>query len=215
MTDNVFKTFRVAPTNIHGTSMINNKIRTRLSLTMEEYAMADFICEKCQKPNKDFSFNRIRRYLGIWDEQARSIIRNLHAKAIIKKKEGNIIVSDIWSNAHHIGGDILFEEFWEKHNEKQWPGGKGQAKGLFKKLLERGISFEHLISCKRDYFDFMEHEKNNYRQLMGAAVFLNPTNERFNENWREQLDELNGNKSNKPLTASTVTTDMKNNLFNE
>lgn len=203
--------------NTNGITIINHRIRLKLGLTMEEYAMLDFIHNKCFLQNKDFTFERIERYTGLDKDQAAKVIYELNARGMIYKKEGKIHVSNQWAEKHGQETDDAFEIFWQKEENKSWPGSKKVAKTLFMKLLDLGITTEFLIARKRAYFDYLRQPEASYRQTMMATVFLNEKTERYNEPWEDYTAELKGKRNGWPteVTNSNITLEAKEHLFDK
>ena len=110
--------------------------------------------------------------------------------------------------------DTDFERFWEPIFGKKWTGSKSDAKNKFNKALKEA-SANTLIVAKNDYFSYLSVCSFD-RMVMGASVFLNTTNKRWEEDWHSQKnDEL---KKQGKFVASAPTnapTKSVDDLFND
>ena len=187
--EKAFENFVVKETtDVYGTTTILHKQRTQLKLSTAEYVMADFIAYANSK-NKPASLDYAKRRIGIKREKWNALLHSLIKKQIIIMDiKGNISVTRLWLDAFMIGEE-WFEAFWLVKNKPFWPGSKKDAHKKFIKVCKK-FDPEYIIRQRDAYIKFLAHPKNEFRSKMGAPVFLNPQTERFNEDWNQQLKDL-------------------------
>lgn len=176
--------------------MINHKIRFRLGLSFEEYAMIEFIEKHYAQKKAKVSYDDIFVKLGIEQDDARTLIRTLIEKKfihVVEGSEGRIFEIDIRWKAQFEVSEEEFEEFWTIGG-KPWPGSKIGTK---KKYIEtrRKYSKEYIFKQARAYFKHLTFE--TWKKPMGGEVFINIEKERFREDWTSQIP------SNKPSTNNS------------
>ena len=181
--------------DVHGTSVIDHKLRVKMGLMMVEYVMLDFI-HRVTIQKKAIDYGRIRRWTGLTDaNEIRRIIGVLENKGLIivedliedgKAKRRIKGVSRKFQNICHTKEDDDFETFWSPAFEKKWTGSKQEAKKLFQVACSK-FGASHVLNQKFNYFKFLSLPENAYRSVMMATVFLNMTKQRFNEPWDEYL----------------------------
>lgn len=195
---------------IYGSTTISHAKRVRMGLTIAEYTVADFVAYANSK-RKLVTFEYAYRRIGLSKELLLPILASLRDKEFITIDGSNIRTTEKWDETFRISQQ-WFEEFWFYKGKAVWPGSKKEAQAQFEKTC-REYEPQYIISCRDAYMDFMAHPDNSYRKLMGAAVFLNPKTERFNEQWRHQLHNLTGKHTPMPRQVEKISRKEKENLF--
>lgn len=195
---------------IYGNTTINHAVRVRLGLSFAEYVMADFI-DYANSKRKLVTYEYMYRRIGMKDKnQISTLTGSLRDKGMITIDGPNFKVTRLWMDAFMISEE-WFNAFWNINGKPYWGGSKADAQKKFT-LLCRKYTPEYLINCRDAYVKFMKHPKNDFRQVMGAPVFLNPETERFKEDWKLQLDRLNG-KGFSEAKKPELTAEAKERMF--
>lgn len=202
---------------VHGMTPMFHRVRYALKLTMEEYAVAHLIFD-LENRAKEIIYARFMSYLGMEDiDEINRIIKSLQDKKIIKFIDGVPTVTAAWTELHNENTNEQFEIFWHNSQGRTWPGSKQLA---FQRYIEAAKlhDFQYLLDQKKAYFALLNAPGNEFRNTMQASEFLNIKNERFRENWSEQLDELltrKGVKSTDPKQKVVLTEADKDKLFHD
>ena len=184
--------FSIQP--VTGTSIINHQARVKLGLTMEEYAVMEYI-EKCSRDSIPVSYTALYEKTGIEHDDAKVLFVDLWERNFIEVTQ-NLSMYKPTSKWHEGFSTIKneFEEFWtSKHfvtvNGKKcisWCGSKQDAINKFAKA-RKIESFEYLINQKNLYFKMIA--SSDFRQVMGCSVFLNTETKRYSEDWEKQVNK--------------------------
>lgn len=209
-----FKNIRSQARSPIGTTIIDHKIRFNLGLTLAEYCMMSLIVDlKIKK--KPVDYDRIEIYLGFSKEQAMKILKSLLEKEFIQKHETGITVTVKWTSSFLID-DSEFEEFLlNKDTGKMfWTGSRKDIREKYI-LARRHYSHEHLMKQKYWYQKLLEHPEMKFRNVMGGSVWLNLKTERFNEDWKEQYQDLVAKSSvtEKKPKESGITSEDKQKMY--
>ena len=184
---------------INGVSEINQKFRHNLGITCDEYVLLD-ILYKLEVKKEPLTFDYTYRKLGLSTDETKSQIKSLMTKGYVTLKDKMFFVYDQWKKLFSIS-EGEFETFWVYKGKVYWTGSKPDAK---KKYTEcrKNYSAEYLLNQRDGYFALLELQKD-WRQVMGASVFLNPKTERFRENFYEQIKRIKPviQKEEQQLTA--------------
>ena len=200
-----------------GTTMILHKPRTKLGLTLGEYTVAKLI-EYCETNNKELTGERAFLHIGIETEDLVEYIDSLINQGIARWNEGDLhpILLLKWHKIHSEAISEQFDRFWEKEYGIRWGGSKAQARQKFD-ILMKEIDFAYIMAQKRAYFMFLCLPENDWRHVMGGAVFLGKTDKRYSENWAVQLKEAGAKR--KPIDTlgsdkrPKITKQKKKDLF--
>lgn len=196
------------PTNstaeISGTSVINHKIRVSLVLSCNEYVMMDYLH---RKGTEGFYQDKIYLNTGFNEEQTKILLNKLLQKGFLHNSNNNFSLGDKWARAFPDAEED-FKNFWYKDGKAVWPGSKPQAKYFYFEL-RKFVKKEVLIESRDNYFQFLELVKETgfNRATMAAERWLNPKNEYYNSNWKEQAEIINPDKfkeESKPLTEAEI-----------
>lgn len=186
---------------IYGITEINHRLRVKGKLTCNEYVLCSAIESYQIKNVIDFSAEDIYRNTGLKIDYFKTkLIPKLIIDGYIRihEKTKRPQLTDKWFNIFTIS-NLEFDNFWcdksGQFGEKDkvvWMGSKKQALKLYKKVREK-FSENHLLRQRYYYFKFLDLYNNKYntsRQKMMATVWLNPQNERFNEDWKQYCKDL-------------------------
>lgn len=187
-----FKHTKHKPT---GRSLILHRQRIQLGLSMEEYALMAFI-ETRKAKNLPVSYDKIEKYLGIDPIHAKELLIMLKQKELIRNEKG-IVITDKWFSVFEIS-EKEFEDFWNINSKPCWPGSRKESLKMYikaRKLFDK----DFLLQQRNAYFKFLQEPENEYRSKMSCSTFLNPENEKFNQNWTKEVttSEQKAEKINK------------------
>ena len=212
----------VEKSNVHGSTIINHKVRVKLKLTIDQYTLLDLI-HKLMVSNKEFTYGRIQRWIGMkktdqkpdykgvdphpdWD-YIKECMKVLKAKGLYEHKmvkgEKQFIVTKRYQTIIQSETDDDFEFFWQKREPISWKGSKEEGRRLYH-LAAAKFGTSYLNNQKEDYFEFLITE--NFRSVMNVTTFLNIDKQRFNEPWKEYTKDLltNGKANPAQETANTI-----------
>ncbi len=221
-TRNVFDKYVSQKINrVYGISVIDHRIRTRIEVSVGEYCILELYWRRMLQ-NRQTTWDDIYTHTGINREQAGPMIKRLfdkgHLEAVVMNKEKRYVPSEKFLDLTEKLEESDFETFWRMGNGRKWPGSKKEARKKFA-LAAKEHGAHHLIKCKKDYFEYLSLPENDYRNTMQASVFLNLSTERFNENWREQYEDIikdrkkQSGPEQKVVKTSTMTKEQKDELF--
>lgn len=206
---------------VRGISVIDHRIRTKIEITVGEYCILELYWRRMLQ-NKQTTWDDIYTHTGIIRDQAGPMIKRLLDKELLKPvlMDGSkrYVPSEKFLDLTEKLEEADFETFWRMSNGRKWPGSKKDARKKFA-IAAKEYGAQHLIKCKRDYFEYLSLPENDYRNTMQASVFLNISTERFNENWREQYNDIIAERKkksipdNKIIKTSTMTKKEKDELF--
>jgi hypothetical protein len=207
---NLLELFKSVERNpIHGSTVINHRIRIKLKLSCDEYVLIDLI-HKLMITNKVLSKERIRNWTGFTMEEVKPLFKSLKEKGLygkVRNKEDKLqyVVTKRYQLAHKIEIDDDFEYFWQKSSNKTWTGSKKAGKMLYVKLVSKYGS-EYLNAQKDAYFEYLSHTKNDWRHVMNVTTFLSIEKDRFNEAWSQYTKDIKaGKKPDIPEIENTIT----------
>lgn len=198
------KEFRSSPPKITGSTTINHEIRVKLGLNCSEYCILDHLSRKEDKGELADTLS-VYIHTGFLEDDQERLLKGLMVKAMVVIVSGidgrgqEIKISQKWFDAFP-DIDKEFEEFWhEKITDKNgryanmtaWTGTKKKAIEYWHKLRKK-YSFEYLMAQRNNYFEYLEleHKRGFARQRMMCQVFLNPSNERFAEDYADYAKQL-------------------------
>lgn len=155
---------------VRGTSIINNCIRVKLGLSMEEYAVLDAI-QSIKTSKKPIRFDEIFLRTGIPHALIVDELRELQDRKFIEKKEGKIILCAKWNNEFDV--TLQFAEFWEAFQKR---GNKNEALKNYRKAIQI-VSPDELLEKAKLYVSTV----SEWKFLKHASVWLNPTNRHWED----------------------------------
>ena len=178
---------------INGKTIIDHKRCVLLNLNMAEYAIMMF-SEDSEVKKRMINEDTVWRHLGLFFHTFTEIRNDLERGGFLSK--GHKKVTPKWTNSF---GDVegMFEQFWapEVINDVRyrWRGSKEEAFICFKKVIkERDLAF--LLKQKHHYFTVV-NEATYDRQVIGGAVWLNPSKKKYDADWYAETKEgLNADK---------------------
>ena len=182
-----------------GHTTINHQVRMELGISYEQYCILDLV-ERRQSAGA-ITPTFMSQKLKMNKDTVVTIARELREKGFLNIKKSPRVTSK-WLSAFEIS-DEEFSEFWKPEHGKKWTGSRKDARDKYNRA-RRQYSAQHLLNQKRYYFRFLSLEENDFRQTMGASVFLNLQTERFNEDFRASLKEEQTEIINKPITKEDV-----------
>lgn len=162
---------------------INNRIRLELSLTMEEYAIAQVIYEK-RKAGLPVNKDVIYYETGIREDEGKYIIKQLEAKGVIERKSENGITrsytTEIWNKYFNIEKEFDSEDdenpgFWQIFLKR---GNKQQALKTYIKA-RKVIDEETLKKAAHRYIASKDGEE--FKHIMHASTWLNPDDKHWED----------------------------------
>jgi hypothetical protein len=184
----------IAVNLVNGVTTINNNIRVKLNLSMEEYAIMEHV-EKSHRDSVELTYSSIYSKTGIEHDPAKIVFNNLWERGflITSNTVSRFKPSPKWLGAFS-GLKDEFEQFWhsmdidmpEGIKRISWTGSKIDAEKKFCKL-RRIETFDYLMKQKVYYFKVIA--SSSYRTIMGCSVFLNVETKRYSEDWASQIDK--------------------------
>lgn len=185
---------------ITGSTTINHSIRVKGQLSCMEYVMLVYLDNReKRKEHKDNS--HCTAFTGYSTEEQNMLIKLLTERGFLLPFSLNIpyhVTSQKWRDLF-LGIEMEFEQFWHIEHENEdgkkikkaaWTDTKKTAFRVFS-TVRKSHDFDYLLKQRNIYFDFLNYTNLNGfdRRKMGCAVWLNPLNEKFNANWKIQLEE--------------------------
>ena len=165
-----------APNKIKASLTINNRLRVDLSLTMEEYAIANVIFER-RKAKLPVNRAILYHETGIGDDESTFIIRQLKMKGILEERMDNGVLKSFTTNAWNQYFDIE-KEFDNEDEDKLgfWQifrkhGNKATALGVYKKA--RKIADEETLKEAAVRY-IASKEGEELKHILHASTWLNP-----------------------------------------
>ena len=197
----LFDNFEVkAVDKIHGSTMIDHKIRCDMELTMEEYCIMELLYRR-NKEDKPFDYDTILRYTGINIEWAEKIVAGLNIRKfiILPKDSKKLRTCQQWSSMHNKQTHTEFDTFWRKSGRIMWTGSKAASLRIYLKLRLKYTAMQ-LLKAKKDYFEFLNLKENQYRQVMACNRFLNQSDENFNQPWTQFTKDIIAKRDGSDIT---------------
>lgn len=192
---------------VHGSSVIDHRVRLELSITTDQYCLLDMI-HRIQATDKLLSYDRVYRWVGLGKTEYVEALRVLYKENLIVKektldKDGKSIIkykiSLRYQKIKNSKMDDDFGWFWEKSKTNMWKGSKQNAKQLFKKAVAK-FGIEYILKQKVLYFEYLDLPENDYLHCMHATTFLSMSDMRFAEPYDEYIQNANkGKKDNKEV----------------
>lgn len=166
---------------IRGVSLVDHKIRVALGLTCDEYVAANFVYWCVKKKKFPISVSRdpelLWKHTGMRPHDIIPLLESLKEKGLVSKGEQGIQLSKEWFQEIEKPDDAEFEKFWEAYGKV---GNKKEARNRFTLALKI-TTYDHLIKQHQKYATYLE--ENPWRAKMACSVFLNPNNERWNDEY--------------------------------
>lgn len=162
---------------VHGTTLIDHRIRNQLQLTCDEYVYLQFV----------YNWNKENGAISFYDHDLWRAIgkRNTDAEANSTYKKGFIIptigtshcnTSDKWNI--HFDQSLEFDEFWTLY--RKW-GNKADTKRKYEKC-RKIASKEQIFKGVKAYLQFKEGTEQQY--IMKAETWLNPEKRHWEDEYR-------------------------------
>ncbi len=147
---------------------IDHKIRIKLLLTMEEYCVLDFLCDRKELTKySDYENN-----LGINKGQVGVILASLKKKQMIQQRaSGEIVVCDLWKN--QFKKIDFIDILWNIH----MAGSKQKARQRLPAVLKK-IGLDELKKKLEQYVKAC-NDSGSYAKNLDA--YLNPKSEHWND----------------------------------
>jgi len=180
---------------IIGSTTINHAVRVALQITCSEYCFLDFLTKvnaNLEQPDVLNIF--IKTGFSTYEQEI--LLKALMQKSLVIIESGidgrdrSFKVASKWNDAFP-NLDKEFEEFWHGRDKEGnltvvWTGTKKKALEYYVKLRKK-YSKEFLAKQRDLYFEFLQLEQKGgfNRQKMMCQIFLNPMNERFNEDYED------------------------------
>ena len=172
------KAVKNATAGIHGSTVINHKIRVKLDLTCSEYVVLEYLYERNTVGKKTTVYgemNDLWKALGMRSDSFAEHVVDLIDLGYIEESNG-IIVTEKWIKEFQDphGG---FGEFWKVYGKV---GNKENARKMFLKAIKE-VTFDHLIIRHAEY---VKHLKNTpWKGKMHCSTWLNPSFKRFDDDY--------------------------------
>lgn len=166
-----------------GTSLIDHKIRHALSLSCEEYVMADLIC-RYNKSHKlgTLNYNRYVIDIGFNNEEVVMVGKKLIEKGILAKGAKRIETTDIWNV--YFNTDSQFEQLWKIHPI----GIKQKARIAFLRSIQE-VPYETLLEKLQEYVK--SKEGNDF--VMHLFTFLDIKNKCWENDFEVKIKAKENN----------------------
>jgi hypothetical protein len=216
--------FRSSAPKITGSTTINHEIRVKLGLNCSEYCMMDHLSRKEDKGEFADTLS-VFISTGFAEVAQTALLKELMKKAMVAVVSGvdgkgqEIKISQKWLDAFP-DIDREFEFFWVEiipdakgvpHQRPAWTGTKKKALEYWHKLRKK-YSLEYMMAQRASYFEYLEleHKRGFQRQRMMCQVFLNPSNERYAEDYADYAKQLRIKlglmKDDKEMPTSSILT---------
>ena len=170
---------------IHGSTIINHKIRVKLDVTAMEYVILEYVYERMKKGKKTSVFGEVDdlwENIGIRPEEFSDYVTDLMDLNLLEANNG-VVVTDLWINEFVSINDEKFEEFWTTYGKV---GNKENARKMFFKALKES-TYDHLLIRHAEY---VKHLKNvTWKGKMHCSTWLNPISKRYEDDYEAEEHE--------------------------
>lgn len=184
--------------DIVGSTTINHAARVKLGLTCSEYVILDHLF---RQETKEKMADTLTTYIktGFEVQEAHALFNALVIKGFIYiNGPDSFELTDKWREAFP-DIELEFENcFWLENGKVAWTGTKKKALEHYIRIRQK-YSKDFIVTQRTNYFEFLKLQKqlrNFDQQKLMAQVFLNPSTERFCEDYADynrQLKEKYGN----------------------
>ena len=173
---------------IHGSTIINHKIRVKLDVTCSEYCILEHIYNLNKQGIKVTAYGEIDTLwesLGMRPTNFAEYVTDLIDLKYIEEANG-LVVTEKWYKEFTTAYEERFEEFWNVYGII---GNKEQARKMFLKAVKED-TYDHLIQRHAIY---VGHLKTcNWKGKMHCSTWLNPISKRYNDDFQaEEKEEEN------------------------
>lgn len=163
---------------INGTTLIDHKKRVKLTLSCDEFALAQTVEDLVQGNPFDTvaGYQEVYKVIGFTNIEYRSIGSILIQKGIFERLEdNNVRLTSSWGTNTDQEDDFL--EFWEEYGKV---GNKKSAKRNFLKAV-KAVGLDHL---KARWKAYRAHLEESGQSQLHMSTWLNPDNERWDDEYK-------------------------------
>ncbi len=165
---------------VRGTSIINNKLRVKLSLSMEEYALLEAIHEAKEK-KKPLKYDDVFSKTGIPHDTIIAKVAHLEKLNFLKRNDQKkIIMGERWMDEFKDVAEH-FETFWEIYKKR---GNKADALRNYRKAVQL-VDREVLHEKAHLYVESVLNTPGSaWKHIMHGAKWLNPES----RHWEDEIE---------------------------
>lgn len=207
--------YKSKPPAIIGSTTINHEARVRLGLNCSEYCLLDFLYRK--QLNKEQS-DTTSAYIstGFSESEVIAIFKGLIVKSFIYISNGKYELTKKWQEGFANLENEFEEFFWKEKvtdsngkitDKVAWTGTKKKAIDYYIRLRKQ-YSKDFLVSQRDRYFEYLRLQKrlrNFDQQRLMCQVFLNPSTERFLEDYGGYIADLKEKYEPNPVVIKPIT----------
>jgi hypothetical protein len=176
---------------IIGSTTINHSARVRLGLNCSEYVFMDHLSKKNEKGSQADTLT-VYISTGFAIGEMEVLFKSLIAKGFILPKGNDFELTMKWEEGFTSIEKEFDNLFWKIEGKVVWTGTRKKALEYYIKL-RKSYSAEFLMDQRNKYFNFLELQKNLRKfdqQKVMCQVFLNPSNERYMEDYGDYIEQL-------------------------
>jgi len=175
-----------------GSTTINHAARLRLGLNCSEYVLLDHMSRKEDKGSQADTLT-VFIQTGFTNEETARLFKSLVGKGFVRlKSNSDFELTTKWEEAFPDMDKEFDAYMWYDNGKVAWTGTKKKAMEYYVKLRKK-YSREFLFNQRNNYFEFLRLQKklrNFDQQRLMCQVFLNPANERFNEDYADYIVQI-------------------------
>lgn len=177
--------------DIVGSTTINHAARVLMGINCSEYVMLDHIARTDAK-GKQADTLSVYIATGFTESEAKRVFDSLVLKGFLHLVGEDFMLTDKWESAFPDLNKEFDQFFWFENLKPAWTGTKKKALEYYAKL-RKSYSRDFLHTQRNNYFEFLKLQaqlKKFDQQRMMAQVFLNPSNERYMEDYADYIVQL-------------------------
>jgi len=205
--DNKLSNYRSSAPPIIGSTVINHAARVRLGLNCSEYCLLDHLSKKDERGGvADTSTVYINTGFTVKDIEG--LFRSLIAKGFVylDPKNNSYELTSKWEEGFPNIEKEFETKFWKINGKVAWPGSRAKSLSYYIKLRKK-YSADFLESQRDHYFKYLELElkyRKFDRQKVMCQVFLNPANDRFLEDYKSYIAQIEEKYAPKEVIVKPV-----------
>jgi hypothetical protein len=175
---------------VHGRTIINHKVRSKVNISCNEYVIMDFIMNlffECKKPfDPKTHEEKLYKAIGCYFYQIEVPIQGLITKGLLSCEEGLYLTTEKWDqHFNHVDVETEFAELWNKYGAK---GNRKTALNYYRTLKKEGVTYEHIDAQMDIYLEFI---KLTDTYIMHLSSFLSPGFKKYDDEcYKTKVDEV-------------------------
>jgi len=153
---------------------INNRIRVKLGITMEEFCVCQAI-EELRAKSKPLGKYILYKETSVPEEQINDMVNKLVAIGLLEKLDSKVYVSVKWKTEFSLdkefdNNDDMDPGLWQIFRRR---GNKAAALSMYKKAVKT-VPIDTLKKAAVNYITAKEEEGAEFKHIMHLSSWLNP-----------------------------------------